>query len=354
MPFRLSVSPVNSIIAIPHDNRHLRLFDLSGVRLARLPRRNGQVGVWAPGILGALATVDVREVCETLQQIQAGYAQFLFRYSVSSMSKQEVVQSLFYLEHDKGLYWGSCQTVALTFAVVSCWNCQNNWRLYYSLRIATVAMDAEMGLNLLHETTWRRSDENIPTSPQRCHGKFYSLPPSCFACSPYISPLVKSLAGNPLIAAIPLLGSPTDGVLHGVGGRDQHEDLQLVFLWFWQKGLGLASWPDQGRQVAIVLRPRGINLWRHKARTALFLVEEAPTYCALFQVHFLLSARKKNWRTAHWSKQTNERAKLGSFLVACLQAVRGKLSETFARVLQVCFPMCFTPSGLLLYTKKNN
>ena len=190
--------------------------------------------------------------------------------------------------------------------------------------------------------------------PPRCHGKFYSLPPSCFACGPYISPLVKSLTGNPLIAAIPFLGSPTDGVLHGVGRRDQHEDLQLVFLWFWQKGLGLASWPDQGRQVAIVLRPRGINLWRHKARTALFLVEEAPTYCALFQVHFLLSARKKNWRTAHWSKQTNERAKLGSFLVACLQAVRGKLSETFARVLQVCFPMCFTPSGLLLYTKKNN
>ena len=62
VPFRLSVSPVNSIIAIPHDNRHLRLFDLSGVRLARLPRRNGQVGVWEPGILGALTTVDVRSL----------------------------------------------------------------------------------------------------------------------------------------------------------------------------------------------------------------------------------------------------------------------------------------------------
>lgn len=39
---RLSVSPVNNVIALPHDNRHIRLFDISGVRLARLPRRNGQ------------------------------------------------------------------------------------------------------------------------------------------------------------------------------------------------------------------------------------------------------------------------------------------------------------------------
>ena len=43
-PFhRLSVSPVNNLIALPHDNRHIRLFDISGVRLTRLPRRNGQV-----------------------------------------------------------------------------------------------------------------------------------------------------------------------------------------------------------------------------------------------------------------------------------------------------------------------
>ncbi|XP_054707134.1 WD repeat-containing protein 37-like isoform X2 [Uloborus diversus] len=42
-------SPVNRlavsnqlVIAIPHDNRHVRLFDLNGVRLARLPRSNRQ------------------------------------------------------------------------------------------------------------------------------------------------------------------------------------------------------------------------------------------------------------------------------------------------------------------------
>ncbi|CAH1241171.1 WDR37 [Branchiostoma lanceolatum] len=37
---RISVSPLHKVIAIPHDNRHIRLFDLQGVRLARLPRSN--------------------------------------------------------------------------------------------------------------------------------------------------------------------------------------------------------------------------------------------------------------------------------------------------------------------------
>ncbi|CAG9821553.1 unnamed protein product [Phaedon cochleariae] len=38
---RLSVSS-NGVIAIPHDNRHIRLFDLAGQRLARLPRSTRQ------------------------------------------------------------------------------------------------------------------------------------------------------------------------------------------------------------------------------------------------------------------------------------------------------------------------
>lgn len=38
---RISVS-ASGIIAIPHDNRHIRLFDLSGQRLARLPRSSRQ------------------------------------------------------------------------------------------------------------------------------------------------------------------------------------------------------------------------------------------------------------------------------------------------------------------------
>ncbi|XP_065667042.1 WD repeat-containing protein 37 isoform X2 [Hydra vulgaris] len=39
---RLSLSPNQSVIAIPHDNRHVRLYDLSGNRLSRLPRQQRQ------------------------------------------------------------------------------------------------------------------------------------------------------------------------------------------------------------------------------------------------------------------------------------------------------------------------
>ena len=46
------------IIALPHDNRQVRLFDMSGVRLARLPRSSRQVragaacaGGWGRGPL---------------------------------------------------------------------------------------------------------------------------------------------------------------------------------------------------------------------------------------------------------------------------------------------------------------
>lgn len=39
---RLSVSTYHNMIAIPHDNRNIRLFDLHGVRIGRLPRSNRQ------------------------------------------------------------------------------------------------------------------------------------------------------------------------------------------------------------------------------------------------------------------------------------------------------------------------
>uniref|UniRef100_A0AAY4B5B6 WD repeat-containing protein 37 n=1 Tax=Denticeps clupeoides TaxID=299321 RepID=A0AAY4B5B6_9TELE len=39
---RISVSSTQRIIALPHDNRQVRLFDMTGVRLARLPRSNRQ------------------------------------------------------------------------------------------------------------------------------------------------------------------------------------------------------------------------------------------------------------------------------------------------------------------------
>lgn len=39
---RLSVSSRN-VVAIPQDNRNIRLYDLNTVRLTRLPRASGQV-----------------------------------------------------------------------------------------------------------------------------------------------------------------------------------------------------------------------------------------------------------------------------------------------------------------------
>ncbi|KAL4624656.1 WD repeat-containing protein 37-like [Arapaima gigas] len=39
---RISISVGQRIIALPHDNRQVRLFDMNGVRLARLPRSNRQ------------------------------------------------------------------------------------------------------------------------------------------------------------------------------------------------------------------------------------------------------------------------------------------------------------------------
>lgn len=41
---RLAISP-SGIIAIPHDNRQIRLYDLVGQRIARLPRTSRQV-IW--------------------------------------------------------------------------------------------------------------------------------------------------------------------------------------------------------------------------------------------------------------------------------------------------------------------
>uniref|UniRef100_A0AAY5K5C8 WD repeat-containing protein 37 n=1 Tax=Esox lucius TaxID=8010 RepID=A0AAY5K5C8_ESOLU len=48
---RISVSVNQRIIALPHDNRQVRLFDMSGVRLARLPRSNRQVNHQGPADL---------------------------------------------------------------------------------------------------------------------------------------------------------------------------------------------------------------------------------------------------------------------------------------------------------------
>ena len=35
----------NGTIAVPHDNRHVRLYDLNGTRVGRLPRSNRVVSI---------------------------------------------------------------------------------------------------------------------------------------------------------------------------------------------------------------------------------------------------------------------------------------------------------------------
>lgn len=76
---RLSVS-VNGLIAIPHDNRHIRLFDLSGQRLARLPRSSRQ------GHNRMVASVAwAEDVISGVNLFTAGFDRKVLGWSVQSM-----------------------------------------------------------------------------------------------------------------------------------------------------------------------------------------------------------------------------------------------------------------------------
>ena len=55
---RLAVSG-GGVVAIPHDNRQVRLFDLGGQRIARLPRTSRQVNKWQLFVL----IVNLQEPC---------------------------------------------------------------------------------------------------------------------------------------------------------------------------------------------------------------------------------------------------------------------------------------------------
>ena len=70
-------------------------------------------------------------------------------------------------------------STALTFAVISCWNCQNNWRLHSSSCIATVATDAETGLFTQKHIFLRLISTSSFFSRRRISplGKFY---PRCY------------------------------------------------------------------------------------------------------------------------------------------------------------------------------
>lgn len=63
------------IIALPHDNRQVRLFDMSGVRLARLPRSSRQVragaacvGGWGRALLSDVGSSQPAWLCSVLQE----------------------------------------------------------------------------------------------------------------------------------------------------------------------------------------------------------------------------------------------------------------------------------------------
>nr|XP_058912451.1 WD repeat-containing protein 37 isoform X3 [Kogia breviceps] len=75
---RINVCVGQKIIALPHDNRQVRLFDMSGVRLARLPRSSRQVRAGAesvhrkPGVPVPTSLMDGNSqpvwACPVLQQ----------------------------------------------------------------------------------------------------------------------------------------------------------------------------------------------------------------------------------------------------------------------------------------------
>ncbi|XP_045612520.1 WD repeat-containing protein 37 [Procambarus clarkii] len=79
---RLAVSPIN-VIAIPHDNRHVRLYDLTGNRLARLPRSNRQCHrrmvcsvAWGEDALGARCNL-----------FTAGFDRIVYGWSIHSFKE---------------------------------------------------------------------------------------------------------------------------------------------------------------------------------------------------------------------------------------------------------------------------
>lgn len=60
---RISVSN-NGVIAIPHDNRHIRLFDLNGQRIARLPRTSRQVSKHYKTMLSKILYLKISDIFE--------------------------------------------------------------------------------------------------------------------------------------------------------------------------------------------------------------------------------------------------------------------------------------------------
>ncbi|KAK7092734.1 WD repeat-containing protein 37-like [Littorina saxatilis] len=79
---RISVSPTLNLIAIPHDNRHIRLYDINGVRIGRLPRSNRQ------GHTRMVCAVSWADENATCNLFSCGFDRQVLGWHVSTQNKE--------------------------------------------------------------------------------------------------------------------------------------------------------------------------------------------------------------------------------------------------------------------------
>lgn len=84
---RLSVSS-SGVIAIPHDNRHVRLFDLNGQRLARLPRSSRQGGQGHSRMVSCVAWAN--ENSSNINLFTCGFDRRVLGWSVQSLKDKDI------------------------------------------------------------------------------------------------------------------------------------------------------------------------------------------------------------------------------------------------------------------------
>lgn len=99
---RINVCVGQKIIALPHDNRQVRLFDMSGVRLARLPRSSRQVLVTVCSSWTAKENLQFRVLRQCyLREVQAGHIQRL-----SHIEERKISWSMYFMR-----WWASFRLV---------------------------------------------------------------------------------------------------------------------------------------------------------------------------------------------------------------------------------------------------
>ncbi|KAK3096968.1 hypothetical protein FSP39_005229 [Pinctada imbricata] len=79
---RFSVSQTQNLIAIPHDNRHIRIYDINGNRIGRLPRSNRQ---GHSKMVCSVAWADDNAMCNLFS---CGFDRQVLGWSVNLQSKE--------------------------------------------------------------------------------------------------------------------------------------------------------------------------------------------------------------------------------------------------------------------------